>query len=274
MTEERIYKNGTIYKLYSHINEFYYIGSTHTTTRQRKQQHLRKNTRVNKRVSEWIDDVGGDNIKILPLHTYTDLTSTQLRIFEDDEVKQHLGKEFCLNCNRAYRTEDEKQEYHKQYRKDNREKILEIAKKYRENNPEKVIHYRNTHKEEKAQWDKKRKQEHPEKIKAWGKQWRENNKDHLAVKQKEYRDKNPDKIRSYENNRDKEKRKQQAKESRERNKEKIRERAKKYRENNKEKIAQKKSETNYCIYCNKSITKDKYNRHCQTVSHIKNFILL
>lgn len=78
-------------------------------------------------------------------------------------------------------------EYHKQYREDNKDKILEQQKQYRENNKDKIKEY---HK----QYHKQYYEDNKDKKSEYHKQWYENNKDKVAEYQKQYREDNKNKI--------------------------------------------------------------------------------
>ena len=166
--EDKIYKTGRIYKLYSHINEIYYIGSTHNTLRHRLYGHKSFSNRVNKKVSDWIEDIGVDNLQIEELHKYEDLTAKQLRTHEDNVIREHLGKEHCLNCRRVYLTEEEKKEYEKQYYEENKDQILQQKKQYREDNKEQIAEksklYREANKDKIVKRDKQYYEANKEKI--------------------------------------------------------------------------------------------------------------
>jgi len=240
MTDERIYANGYIYKLYSHINEFYYLGSTHTTLRQRKRKHLQKNARVNQRVNDWIEDVGTENIKIIELHKYEDLTARQLKINEDNVIKEHLGKEHCLNCNRVYRTQ-------KEWREDNKEQIAEKKKQYYEDNKDKIKQYREDNKEQILDQKKQYRQTNKDKIKQYYKdnkerikQYTEDNKDKIAEKKKQY----------YAAN-----------------KEQKVENQKQYYAANREQILEKQGQKINCPVCNCEVSKNHFTRHEKSQKH-------
>ena len=135
---DTIYPVGYIYKLYSHINEHYYLGSTNGTLRQRKSWHLRKE-KVSKKVADWIDDIGKENVKIEELHKYENLTQKQLKIYEDGVIREHLGKEYCLNCNRAYVSREEKLEDKKQWYQDHKEECNNRSRQWYQDNKEECI---------------------------------------------------------------------------------------------------------------------------------------
>jgi len=132
--DDKIYRTGTIYKLYSHINEYYYIGSCNGTLRDRYYQHKCKEGRyTSKKVSDWIDDIGLEELKIIEMKTLKDVTKKETLIAENEMIKEDLGKEFCLNCRRAYRDNEEykleKKDYDKEYRMNNLQTLKIKSKK-------------------------------------------------------------------------------------------------------------------------------------------------
>ena len=171
---EKIYKNGYIYKLYSHINECFYIGSSHMPMKSRIFYH--KHQPVNKKVEAWIEDIGADELKYEVLATYKDITKHDLRKYEDIEVRKYLRiDDNCLNCNRVYTTIDERNERKRQtteqWRVEHKEQCAKRMREYRKNNADKFKIY-----ETRRNKDIRSKQ---------AKQYRENNKEQLAEKRKQ-----------------------------------------------------------------------------------------
>jgi len=236
--EDKIYKTGRIYKLYSQINEYYYIGSTHNTLRHRLYGHKGVSSRVGKKVSDWIDDIGADNLMITEIVAFTNLTKKQLLIHEDEEVKKHLKLEFCMNTNRVYIAPEDRSEYRagylKQWMGNNKDHKQDQDKRYRE-----------SHKEELKEYFKLRYENNKEAIAEAGKQRYEANKEAFAVRSKIYRDAN---------------------------KEALSKQSKIYRDANKEAIAEKRKQPIYCQCCGTSTTILHYLRHIKTMKHITNFI--
>lgn len=63
---DKVYANGRVYKLYSHIN----------TLRHRLHGHIRRPPSC--KVSEWFKDIGVENVKIIKLAEYQNLTKDTL----------------------------------------------------------------------------------------------------------------------------------------------------------------------------------------------------
>ena len=89
--------------------------------------------------------------------------------------------------------------YHKEYRKNNKEKLLEYSKEYRKNNKDmKKIHdkkYYEKNKEEIKESCEKWRENNKEEIKEYSKEYRKNNKEKLLEYSKEYRKNNKEKIK-------------------------------------------------------------------------------
>ena len=231
---ERTYPNCTVYKLYTLMDDYFYIGSTNVLPSVRLKRH--KIRPPSKRVEEWFDRVGFENILIVPLAKYKDLTKVELRIKEDDEVRKYLKKDDkCLNCIRAYTTTEEKKEQNKHWKTVNSEHIAKQGREYRQQNRERIIEQRKEY---------IGKNQH--RISEQRKEYRQRNKERISEQRKEYRQKNIDKIQ------------QQFEENK----------ATYYikdREN--------KSRPYYCICCDKTIRHGEIAPHSRRLNHIKNFIL-
>jgi hypothetical protein len=96
----------------------------------------------------------------------------------------------------------------KQYREQNRDKILERSKQYRQNNKYKIKQYYENNKDKILECNRQYRQNNKEKIAELNKQYYENNKDKIAELNKQYRQNNKDKIlkqkrQYYRDNRDK-----------------------------------------------------------------------
>ena len=148
MTTDKKYPNGTVYKIWSHINDSFYIGSTFMPLRCRKYSH--KHNKVEK-MKQWFDDVGWDNLKFEEIATYKDITKQELNKYEDEEILKHKGDENCMNTKRAYRP---KLEYMKEYNQQNKEKKREHYKENRHKYIEYAKEYRHKYRERCKQYAK------------------------------------------------------------------------------------------------------------------------
>jgi len=169
-----------------------YVGSTTNFTK-RKCNHKSYCNNENAKhyhynVYQFIRDNGGwDNWDIVLVEKVNVNDGNELRKEERKWIEQLNA---TLNKKIPTRT---KSEYEKEYRENNKEKILEYQKEYHENNKEKI-----------SEKGKKWREDNKEKLK----QYYENNKDKIKKRDKEYYENNKDKIKEYhkdwyENNKDK-----------------------------------------------------------------------
>jgi hypothetical protein len=184
------YLNGIIYmikKFDDYDNENVYIGSTNDIERRKNQHKKRCNNpndkKYNLKVYQYIRDNGRwDEFVINVIEAYPCSCKRELEKREDEIMCQMDSK---LNTNRANRGQ-------KQYRIDNREKILEYNKEqlleqnkeYYELNKEKILEYN-------KEWYENNK----DKVLEYHKEYYENNKDKKLEYQKEYYENYKDKIK-------------------------------------------------------------------------------
>ena len=190
MKGQKDYMNAKIYKLTSTVDDNFYIGSTCTSlvVRLCHHKHDAKSCKTNRKVCEWINDVGSENIKIILINDdFVCDNMDKLRREEDNYIQMYKHDENCMNSNRAYVSREEfkeqKKEYDKSYREDNKEMLLQKKKEDYEENKEHYLKY-------KREWYLKNK----ESVVKRGKTYYEENKDHLAEKMKKYKEANKEKI--------------------------------------------------------------------------------
>ena len=85
----------------------------------------------------------------------------------------------------------------KQYREQNRDKILERSKQYRQNNKYKIKQYYENNKDKILECNRQYRQNNKEKIAELNKQYRQNNKDKILKQKRQYYRDNRDKILEY-----------------------------------------------------------------------------
>ena len=145
----------------------------------------------------------------------------ELSEFIKDKTYKDGLKRQCKSCGN---------EYNKEYRQANKEKLKEYRKEYRKSNKEyyKEYHkeYRQANKEELKERSKEHRQDNKEYYKEYRKEYYQANKERTKEKYKEYRQDNKERIKEYH------------KEYRQDNKEKIKE----YRQDNKERTNEQKKE--------------------------------
>jgi protein-arginine kinase activator protein McsA len=136
------YQKGKIYRIINIENETVYIGSTCQALSQRLATHRHR----------------GNGNKIVLVKECPCENNEQLRREEQLCIEGHEG---LLNKLRAYQTEEQKKEQHREgvrkYDEANREKRIEYTRKYKELNREKVIESRRKYNE--ANRDKIREQQ-------------------------------------------------------------------------------------------------------------------
>ena len=152
------YKNGKIYQIVCNITGETYIGSTCSSLEHRLIQHRHKRTRMC--TSNQILDRGNYYIELL--ETYPCESKTELELKETEYQKNIT----CINKVLARRSPQE-------YRKDNKEHIVESGKVYRENNKELI-----------TQRKKARYENNKELIRQQQKKWRDANKELISQRQK------------------------------------------------------------------------------------------
>ena len=189
------YDNGCIYML-RHKDDVelqnIYIGST-TNFRGRKYEHKQSCNNVNNKEYnyqkyQYIRANGGwDNWKMIWIEDYPCKSKKELLKREDEVMLQYENR---LNRYRAHTTDEEKKqrdkEYSKEYRQDNREKILEQQKEHYQNNRDKIIENKKEHY-----------QNNRDKIIEYQKEHYQNNRDKIIENKKEYYQNNREKVLEY-----------------------------------------------------------------------------
>ena len=155
------YKNGKIYKLFSHDNDLIYIGSTTQQLSKRLADHKNKSKTCSKILFENSNDV-----KIELLENCECDNVEQLHRLEGEYIRR-LD---CVNKRIAGRTRkeyyDENKEQMKEYRENNKEKIKEQKKEYYENNKEQIKEYYEKSKEKRKEYLEKNKEQIKERSRS------------------------------------------------------------------------------------------------------------
>jgi hypothetical protein len=179
------YAKTIIYKLINYdYPELVYVGSTTNFTK-RKQCHKvsclnEKNKKYNYKVYVSIREYDGwENWNMIKICDYPCNNKREAELKEDEYMTELKAS---MNSHRASRTQ-------KQYQEDNREKIQEYTKEYRDNNKEKVKKYYEDNKEK----IQERMKEYRDNNKDYYKEYQETNKEKLKEKRKDYYDNNKEK---------------------------------------------------------------------------------
>jgi len=171
------YSKACIYKIWSHLTDRVYIGSTCDMTK-RWSSHKRKYKKWNngniRLTSSYLlfDSVGVENCEIEWLHDFPCENKKQLNKEEGRVQRQYKD----LLVNKRLESGLETAEYNKKYNEEHKAEISEKMKKYQEE-----------HKEEIAEYKKKYREEHKAEIAEWHKKYHEDHKEEIAEKQKKYR---------------------------------------------------------------------------------------
>ena len=135
------YSKTVVYKLINYdCPENEYVGSTTNFTR-RKQNHKHHTTNIqspkyNRRVYKIIRENGGwEAWHMIEIKKYPCENRREAEM-QEDRIMHELKAN--MNMIKAFRTEEDKKKYEKDYRKDNRETIKSKAKAYRDINKEKL----------------------------------------------------------------------------------------------------------------------------------------
>lgn len=268
---------GSVYKIIADNDEtqIAYIGSTLEKQLSRRMSYHRSDYTAFKEgtkthfTSSFIlfDEFGIQNCKIVLLQSYEVSSKDELRAREQEWIDKIPN----CNKNKAFRTEEQKKEYQrnydKQYAIDNHEKISKQKKVYAEE-----------HKEEITSYQKQYKVDNREKLLADKKaDYQKNKEKHLASQAEKVtcicgltlsRGNLPAHERSQQhldfvNGVEKDTRSYY-----ERNKEKVKEKVNQRRIENIDKIKARKTEKLVCE-CGETYTRDNYTRHCKSQKHQK-----
>jgi hypothetical protein len=164
------YKTGKIYDITSNNTDMVYVGSCTKILKTRLYKHITTRTCS----SKYIIDCGDYNINLI--ENYPCDSKKELRMREQYYINKYRndGKNI-VNIINAYTSEEDKKQYQKQWREENKDKKDAYLKNYRMNHREDAIEYQ--------------------------KQYRQENKDSLKVKRKFKRQKNILEIREYDKER-------------------------------------------------------------------------
>ena len=169
----RDYKNGKVYKLISDETNFIYVGSTTQQLSKRLYEHKDNAKRGKSKVYETMRDVGIDTFRIVLINEFPCENKEQL-CKEEERCRKEIAQDKLLNTSKCYANVPfglPVEEYTKEYKKENKDKILECNKEYRKKNKDKIQEY-------KREYNK----ENKDKIQ----EYRKENKDKIQENKKEY----------------------------------------------------------------------------------------
>jgi hypothetical protein len=141
-TEYNKYHNSRLYKITTRkYPQLVYIGSTFFTVENRLYQHEADYKSYLKGFHNYVasfDIIKHGDYEITELCELFCNNNEELRQHEQDIINCFGHNKIIVNKHRAYRSPEQRQEYIKQYRQDNAEKIKEMDKRYRLKNAEKL----------------------------------------------------------------------------------------------------------------------------------------
>jgi hypothetical protein len=167
-------KNYIFYKIFKEDLDEVYVGCT-SNFHSRKKNHKsncynEKRKQYNLKIYQTIRANGGWNeFKMIQIGTRENITKREA---EQIEEEYRLELKATMNMCRAYRSQEDKKEYQKEYDKD----------------------YRQTNKEKISEKDKERYQANKDKILEKNKEYRQTNKEKINEQKKEHYQANKDKI--------------------------------------------------------------------------------
>lgn len=99
----RSVSHGKVYKLYSDVDQYFYIGSTIKTLKRRLDTHKRAAETMTSKVYNHFNRIGTNEMRITTLEEVTGLSNRKaLRIVENTYIEEHRENPLCLNTNLAF----------------------------------------------------------------------------------------------------------------------------------------------------------------------------
>ena len=181
-----------VYEIINTITGDFYIGSTINLERRRREHfnesHWKQNQ--NKPLYKYMQQYGKDNFLFKPIWL---CESDELKEYEQIAIEKYNPK---YNIRDAY-TGLSKEEYQKQYHKENADSIKQYQKQYKKQyyteNTDKIKQYNKQYYKENTDKIKQYYKENTDKIK----QYRKENADSIKQYQKQYNKKHADSIKQY-----------------------------------------------------------------------------
>lgn len=192
------FSNTVIYKIQNkEIDDLLYVGST-TNFTQRKSEHksnsTNSNTQIyNAKLYKTIRDNGGwDMFNMIIVKEFPCENRRQAEA-EEDKVMREMRS--ILNSKRAYVSTEEREEYLKQYRYNNRDKICEYGREHYQLNKKEISERHKVWREENVDKIKEHYELNKDYICQRQRKSYQKNRDELCKKQMERRNHNIDKLK-------------------------------------------------------------------------------
>tara|TARA_R110000787_G_scaffold286081_1_gene403275 strand:+ start:606 stop:1232 length:627 start_codon:yes stop_codon:yes gene_type:complete len=171
------YQQGRIYKIINtDTNDIVYVGSTTQQLSHRYTKHKHK----------------APNHKIILIENYPCNSKEELCMKEQQFIEQKTN---LLNKLKAYRSEEQKKEYKKEWRKNNKEYYIEWCKNNKEQIKEKTKEWREENKKKYKEYQKEYRENNKTEISEKAKTNYENNKTKILEKQKKYNEDNKEHLK-------------------------------------------------------------------------------
>tara|TARA_R110000796_G_C14431272_1_gene421185 strand:+ start:61 stop:831 length:771 start_codon:yes stop_codon:yes gene_type:complete len=247
------YKKSKIYKIVNDVNDNFYIGSTVCRLSDRMSKHRAIHDCMSKNLGVDLKECKIILIEAFECENKQELFKKEREYF--DKYKLECNDTF-VNKVKPFVSEEERKEQKKQYKIDNKEKVIEQRKQYAINNKDKLKEkhkqYCIDNKEKVIEYSKQYYIKNKEKQLEQGKQNYIKNRELIKQRHKQYNIDNKDKMCEWykQYNID--------------NKDKI----KQYYIDNKDKIKERQS-IQYTCECGNTLCKAEKARHNKTQKHIK-----
>ena len=178
---------GFVYKIFDNTNGNVYYGSTKETISRRISRHRSQ-------YNEWIGGKRRYGCKSFDILKNNDYSYSLVEKVEYEDKMELLQRErWCIENNECVnkcvplRSPEERIEYHKEYRENNREQNIEYQKEHYQKNKERINEQQKEYREDNKELVTEQKKEYYEK-----------NKVRLIAKQKEYNQQNKGKKAEYD----------------------------------------------------------------------------
>ena len=166
--------SGIIYGLIDERNNsLFYIGSTTLSLSDRFSRHINASKVKDTPVYQTINEIGIENIGIISIEIYDDISVEELRKREGEYIKENIGMGITniviAGRTRAEHYQDTKEHQshiHKKYYIKNRDRLISYAKEYHEANRDEILR-------------KKREKAATEEERAKRREYLEKNKEHI-----------------------------------------------------------------------------------------------
>lgn len=201
---------GKIYKITNDVNDLIYVGSTIGPLCKRMAGHRTDAKRDKKSaINTAIRELGSQHFKIVLIENFTCQTREELRAREDFWIETLGTRARGYNQFAAYRTEEQRVEYNRQYYEQNRELVRQRYEQNRERELERGRQYREQNHEHELERSRRYREQNHERELERGRRYRELNRDVHNERNRQYRQANLELLRQRDRERKQRKRQEQ-----------------------------------------------------------------